>query len=146
MGWKRQPAEAHLVAAHKEDMCAPRWLEMLTEHACHGIALFLDGVVPGGAVRGAMDRGLMNLSQQVLRKQQLLQEVVIDGEISRRAFDDPRMRELSTYATYFQRHIVPLRERTMETISRCTGGQPLGIGVDEWSATQGRSVLGLTWG
>ena len=32
----------------------------------------------------------------------------------------------------------------METISRCARGQPLGIGVDEWSATQGRSVLGLT--
>ena len=72
VGWKRKPAEAHLVAAHKEDVCAPRWLEILTELACHGITLFLDGVVPGGPVRGPMDRGLMSPSQQALFKQQLL--------------------------------------------------------------------------
>ena len=49
------------------------------------------------------------------------------------------------------RHVLPEAHRTAEGADHgdykpLRQGQPLGIGVDEWSATQGRSVLGLTWG
>lgn len=89
------------------------------------------------------------LKDKIVREDMLLMQMVAEGLIKRRAFDDPRFAEICgprnrcpTYCNYLRGQVYPKIKERVLTLRTYFSNRKVPVMIDTWTAPGGREVLG----